>query len=283
MTQYTWETCPGAVRRQIGTLVGNVREVIGGNLVGIYLHGSLSMGCFNPARSDIDILIATHEPLPAPVRRRVIDLMLRLSAAPAPIEMSVLTRGDLHPWRYPPPFDLHFGESWRERYRSPAMGEAAWQAAGDRPTDIDLAAHITHLRDRGIVLLGPPIADVFPPVPDADYRASILADYRDAWSAIDRNPAYAVLNVLRVYRYLLEGRLSSKEEAGSWALGVVPAEVVPVVRSALEWYRGEVADGPMRQEGVPEFVAAMDAWLEPLLATETRDSRQVTQRSGGSP
>ena len=33
------------------------RETIGENLLGVYLHGSAAMGCFNPKSSDLDLLV----------------------------------------------------------------------------------------------------------------------------------------------------------------------------------------------------------------------------------
>ena len=38
-------------------LVANFRETLSKNLVGIYLHGSLAMGSFNPLTSDVDFLV----------------------------------------------------------------------------------------------------------------------------------------------------------------------------------------------------------------------------------
>lgn len=39
----------------------NTRRIIGDNLVGIYLHGSYVMGCFNPKKSDLDFIIVVNE------------------------------------------------------------------------------------------------------------------------------------------------------------------------------------------------------------------------------
>ena len=36
-------------------------EIIREKLTGIYLHGSLAMGCFNPDKSDIDLIIIIEE------------------------------------------------------------------------------------------------------------------------------------------------------------------------------------------------------------------------------
>jgi hypothetical protein len=36
-------------------LLATLQDILKENLVGMYLHGSLAMDCFNPARSDIDL------------------------------------------------------------------------------------------------------------------------------------------------------------------------------------------------------------------------------------
>ena len=39
------------------------KEELGSHLVGVYLHGSLAMGCFNPEASDVDLLVvAARQP-----------------------------------------------------------------------------------------------------------------------------------------------------------------------------------------------------------------------------
>ena len=38
------------------------RNILGDELVGVYLHGSAAMGCFNPAKSDLDLLIVVKKP-----------------------------------------------------------------------------------------------------------------------------------------------------------------------------------------------------------------------------
>ena len=36
-------------------------EILQDNLVGVYLHGSAVMGCFNPAKSDLDLIVVVKE------------------------------------------------------------------------------------------------------------------------------------------------------------------------------------------------------------------------------
>ncbi|MCA1695715.1 MAG: nucleotidyltransferase domain-containing protein, partial [Actinobacteria bacterium] len=41
---------------QVTSLLESVQALLGQALVGVYLHGSLAYGCFNPDRSDLDLL-----------------------------------------------------------------------------------------------------------------------------------------------------------------------------------------------------------------------------------
>lgn len=41
----------------LNEIVKQSKKLLGVELVGIYLHGSMAMGCFNSDKSDIDLLI----------------------------------------------------------------------------------------------------------------------------------------------------------------------------------------------------------------------------------
>ncbi len=180
MPQYSWPDCPAPVRAQVERVVHELQALLADQLLGVYLHGSLAMGCFNPSRSDLDLLVVTHERMPAQAKRAIVELLLDVSQAPAPIEISFLRRADMHPWQHPSPFDLHYSESWRERYvRDLASGD--WQAwDGGQGHDPDLAGHVMVTRRRGIRLYGEAIDAVLPEVPPQDYADSIRADVAEA-------------------------------------------------------------------------------------------------------
>jgi len=239
MSQYGWRDCPPPTRVQVDRCVAGIQELLAEELVGIYLHGSLAMGCFNPTSSDIDLLVVTQRGLSLATKRDTAELLLRVSAAPHPIEVSFLTQAQLHPWRHPAPFDFHYSEDWRAAMAE-ALASGAWRSWNDAEhCDPDLAAHVTITRARGICLRGAAIADVFPAVPPQHYRESIVEDLAWAQARIDENATYAVLNACRVLWYLREQRISSKAEAGCWAAGVLPMEHRAVVEQALAAYRGD--------------------------------------------
>ena len=41
----------------LNELTSNAQSIFKESLVGVYLHGSAVMDCFNPAKSDIDLII----------------------------------------------------------------------------------------------------------------------------------------------------------------------------------------------------------------------------------
>ena len=58
--------------------VESARETIGENLLGVYLHGSAAMGCFNPKSSDLDLLVGVKEALDDSTKRHFMDRVVAL-------------------------------------------------------------------------------------------------------------------------------------------------------------------------------------------------------------
>lgn len=240
MPHDSWTTCPTAVQAQLNHFVDSLQSILTDNLVAVYLHGSLALGCFNPAASDLDLLVVLHSGMAVETKRDLAQLLLTTSRAPRPLEISFLTQAQLHPWRFPTPFDLHYGEEWRTRYQS-ALENGAWQEwNAHTASDPDLAGHITVTRARGVTLYGATIRETLPDVPRADYLSSCLGDLADARNedALARNPVYALLNHCRTYGFLVDGQIRSKDEGGVWALDHVPADLRTIIVNALELYRG---------------------------------------------
>lgn len=68
------------------------------------------------------------------------------------------------------------------------------------------------------------------------YIQSIKSDIEDALERIIYNPVNYVLNLSRVLYYLRDSVISSKKEAGEWALNFVPAEYKDVIAQCLATY-----------------------------------------------
>lgn len=234
MSPFDWITCPPATLAQVEHLTTALTDLLDEGLVGIYLHGSLAMGGFHPAHSDLDLLVVTAQSLKSDHLARLGQLLLDTSLHPHPVELSVVTQGDLMPWQYPTQFTFHYSEDWREATRQGVEGP--WTLWSNRPTDSDLAAHVTVARSRGVRLHGAPIEAVFPDVPRADFMASVLADVHRALNQIVQTREYVVLNTCRVLVLVHDGRVMSKLEGGRWTLETLPATTRVVVQAAVNAY-----------------------------------------------
>lgn len=253
MSQYDWNNCPTEVKQQIGRLCQGFRLQLAGNLIGIYLHGSMANGCFNPLRSDLDLLVVTHETIAVETKRGLAWLLLDVSLRPCPVEISFLRRSDLHPWQYPTAFDFHYSEDWREKFERELSRDDWKQWNAVHRLDYDLAAHITVLNHGGVCLYGQPIPDVFPPVPQQDFLHSILNDVLSADSGLNavlQNPVYVILNSCRTLAFLRTERVLSKDEGGEWALENLPAKFHQIITAVLAEYRNHQKQSDLNKEHV---------------------------------
>lgn len=244
---------PAGARAQLEALVAGLVCALPRNLVGVYLHGSLALGCFNAERSDVDLLVVTDHALDPVERQALRPVLLAGSGAktrpptpPFPLELSVLARDAVRPWRYPTPYELHFSEIYRGHIDDvlPRTGE-----------DHDLAAHIAVLHAAGIVLHGLPVAQVFPGVPYANFADSLLRDLE--WCRRPGRELYSVLSASRIWATLAEGETHSKATGAAWALERAPAEFRPLVARALALYdaSGDKALDPGEAGRYVDFVA----------------------------
>jgi streptomycin 3"-adenylyltransferase len=261
MSFYGWRDCPDEIKAQVERLMLGFRDIARENLTGLYLHGSLAMGCFNPRRSDLDLLAVTASDLPQESRLPLASFLLENSRRPAPVEISFLRQSDFHPWRYPTPFDFHYSETWREFFVL-SLENNRFPASDSPHLDTDLAAHITVTRQRGIRLFGLPIIEIFPPVPEKDFIDSLwqdtLSDEFGLTAETDK-PVYVILNACRTLAYLHTRQVLSKAEGGEWAIQTLPSPFRPLIRQALDIYQGEEPDEDLSRSASAQFVDFMRA------------------------
>ena len=108
MAQYTWETCSKVIQSEVNTLQTELQRLLDQNLLGIYLHGSLALGGFQPERSDIDVIVVTAQRIDLETKRRCIEFLLRISRMPCPLDIRFLVQQDLFPYQHPLLCELHY-------------------------------------------------------------------------------------------------------------------------------------------------------------------------------
>lgn len=218
-------------------LVKCICNIFENNLVGIYLHGSMAMGCFNPMKSDLDILVIVEDAVTDVQKKMFMEVIMTLNdGAPVKgIEMSLVRSEYCKNFVYPTPFDLHFSVMHLNWYKSNPE-EYIEKMNG---TDPDLAAHFVITKNRGIVLYGKAISEVFGDIPIEAYLDSIKRDIMGAEAEIITNPIYIILNLCRVSAYVQDRLVLSKREGGEWGLKNIDGKYQGLIQEALICYTSD--------------------------------------------
>jgi predicted nucleotidyltransferase len=187
-----------------------LRQVLGGNLVGVYVGGSYALGGYVPGRSDLDVAAVVRESLAREAVDEVVGAV-RHEALPCParkLELVVYTEDAA---RNPSPdadFELNLNTGADEPFRldtDPQPGEGHWFAI-DRSV---LAAN-------GVALYGPPAGEVFT-APRQEDLIPLLADVLRWYRDHDPDSDDALLNAGRALRFAREGVWVPKTELREWA------------------------------------------------------------------
>ncbi|AEE45218.1 aminoglycoside adenylyltransferase family protein [Cellulomonas fimi] len=246
-----WRADAAPVPCEATDVGGLLRRVVGDDLVGVWLHGSAVAGGLRPD-SDVDVLAVVARPLDDARRAALVAGLLEVSgryprrdAAARPVELAVVVRDDVLPWRYPPVCDLLYGEWLREGCE-----------AGDLPrrgVDADLAVLLTVVRAHGVPVVGPGAVTVLDRVPGADLRRAVLDGVGALLDDLRGDERNVLLTLARVVVTVRTGWIVPKDEAAATVADDLPADSAAVLRRARAAYLGIAADEPV---GPDALVAA---------------------------
>lgn len=187
-------------------LARRLRQVLGGNLTGVYLMGSAAMGAELPGASDLDVWALVRGPV-APEAKRVLAARVGQDALPVPARALELVVA-----RFPagpePVVELNLNDGPRTT-RHVALD-------GSREPRHWFVLDAAIGREHGRALAGPPAAEAFPPIPRSLQLAAIVESL-DWYAAHEPDNRKAALTAARGWRYAVEGIWSSKDDAARWA------------------------------------------------------------------
>lgn len=215
-------------------IVDSCVEIFQEELTGVYLHGSMVMGCFNPHKSDIDLLIVIENKISDEQKSEFMKKVVELnkSAPHKGIELSVVKKEYCKELVYPTPFELHFSQMHLQWFHENPTDYIRKM----KGTDKDLAAHFMIIKKYGKVLHGADVDSVFGEVPKENYIDSICGDIEEAEEEILENPIYIILNLCRVAAFLKDGAVLSKRQGGEWGLETLALEYHNLISKALDAY-----------------------------------------------
>lgn len=116
-----------------------VKEILQDNYVGVYFHGSLRLGSFNPNKSDLDFIIVVKEKINSETKQFIWDKMLENEQLfpKKGFEFSVVLEDNCRNIKHPIPYELHGSRDWIERYKE----DKTIVINDDYKVDPDLASH----------------------------------------------------------------------------------------------------------------------------------------------
>lgn len=197
-------------------LLSNTKEILKDQFIGMYLHGSLSSGDFDPDTSDIDFLIVTTSMLSN-------KTIAELETMHHQMWKSGLKWADKLEGSYIPKREIrrHSPQS----APCPTVNEGKFYL-DKRGSDWIIQRHV--IREEGIVLAGPEPKTLIDRVSPEDIRRSVVGVLNEWWFPMLEDPswlqehgaeyhAFAILTMWRALYALKHGTIVSKPTAARWA------------------------------------------------------------------
>jgi hypothetical protein len=220
-------------------LLAEVEALLGDRFVGMYLHGSLASGDFDPQRSDVDFVVVTDGRLPD-------SLIPSLAALHAGLLDSGLSWATKLEGTYLPQQVLRRYTPSQALY--PSLNEARFYMGGHGS---DWVIQCSILREHGIALAGPPPSSLIDPVAPGDLRRATRSLLHEWWAPMLRDSdrlrsaeyqAYAILTMCRALYTLETGAVASKPVAARWAQARLGAPRAALFVRAVAWRPGMPLD-----------------------------------------
>jgi predicted nucleotidyltransferase len=204
------------VNKILTLLLTSVQEILGNQLVGMYLYGSLSSGDFNPETSDIDFLVVTTSTLSDKAIAELRSMHQRIWKSG--LKWASKLEGSYIPKRDIRRHDPHSAPC-------PTVNEGKFYL-DKRGSDWIIQRHV--IREQGTVLAGPDPKTLIDPVSPQDIRQAVKGVLQEWWFPMLEEPswlknhgseyhAFAILTMCRALYALEHGTIVSKPMAASWA------------------------------------------------------------------
>jgi hypothetical protein len=240
-----------AVLTQLGA---GLTELLGGQLLGLYLTGSLTYGDFDPASSDIDFLAVLAEALTAEQLDAIVEMRKRSGDAvphwAKRLEGSYITK------------DMLATKDRPEKARPYMNADEIHHYRYGNEWTINLYA----LERCGVALVGPAPDEIFPHVDIEDVRAASRQDLIDEWLPKIADPdafqragydsdhlrAYAALTLCRILHRAKHDGIASKRVASRWVKETYGGPWNSLIEQAENWRRGKTVAS---DHEVKDFIA----------------------------
>jgi len=207
---------PEDVAQFFAVYLQRFQAVLPDRLHGCYLYGSMTLGAFHPAASDLDFLTVLASPL-KPEELQTLDRLHRALNRKYPLARRL--EGE-----YVPLADLQQGNL--------AKGYVRYHHGKYSGINPVMTLYWYQLHTAGVRLAGPAPQTLFPPIPWEAVHQEMERNVNGYWLHVaqrrytsllsDSMAEFAILTLCRILFTLEHRQITSKEAAGQWALELLP-------------------------------------------------------------
>lgn len=224
------------VNEVLHALTRGITDMLGDNVIGIYLFGSLTYEDFNPNRSDIDLLVIVKQLLSK-------DVLEKIKNFHEQIEKDYPSWKDRIECSYTP-LDL-FQEILPPKTPRPYYGAGIFYP--EAPYGNEWIINNYLLYQHSIALTGPDFKKLVKPIDIADVQKASIQDLFKEWEPKINNhvwlqnshyQSYLVLNLCRILHTVLNGEAGSKSVSAAWVKKEFP-EWKNLIQTAEDWEYGK--------------------------------------------
>lgn len=218
------------MQQQLKDSLELLKMILGADLWGVYLYGSSLVGGLQKY-SDIDLFVVTKRATTSEEKARLIAEFLQISGiymkgSKLPIEMTIVEKTAINPWRYPPHFDFQYGD-WLRQFFEKGIIEP-W-LTHEMP---DLALIVTQVLLKSQTLLGLEPERLLAPVPYHDFIKAMLHDLNRLAMDLEHDTRNVLLTYARIWSTLETNAIRSKPAAADWVMNHLPEVYQPVMQRA---------------------------------------------------
>lgn len=237
-------------------LLKSIQDVLGDNFLAAWFDGSIALGAFDPDRSDVDVVVLTRDTPSDEQISGIRSLHARLATAAGAwaneIETIYVALAGLRSRAV----SVGINHLYVERGSGGKLMSA--------PLDRGWLVHLRVLREHGRAIVGPEPSGLVETVSDDELKRAALWIAEHWLTAYREDPAvlaelgarvFVVLTICRLLYTLQTGQAVAKMVAARWAIGMVPADLVPVIDGAMAWRKEDATSEKTTLEGTLALIA----------------------------
>ncbi|MFS8131305.1 MAG: aminoglycoside adenylyltransferase family protein [Candidatus Dojkabacteria bacterium] len=224
-------------KQQINQCIDLIKNVLGEDLLGIYVYGSLVVGGLQKF-SDIDLFVVSNRSTTVEEKSKLASDMLSISgiymkSEKRPIEMIIVVKSKVNPWHYPPTFDFKYGDWLRKDFEAGKI--EPWESK----EMADLAILITQVLLASETLYGSTPNELLDTVPYSDFILAMTKEIDTLMADLAQDTRNVLLTFARIWSTVVTDTIRSKPEAAVWVIDRLPRNYQPVMQRALAICVGE--------------------------------------------